>query len=202
MLAVVALRDLPPRVCGYGLVLYRFALGVCGCSRSLHHYQLKALGCPMEFDFIHQRPQHFHTPGFDEIALRADNAFGPQAHRQGVLGSLKNQVNLARVTSEGFLDIDAGLHQSHTHLAFGLLAEVNPFCNLSWKRSAIAIIWVLVFCDMDVITAVPRLPHPIIPTLMAELIRDLKTISGFRIVNAETVAAFLRKVLLCIAEIL
>jgi len=37
---------------------------------------------------------------------------------------------------------------------------------------------------------------------MAELTRDLKTISGFRIVNAETVAAFLRKVLLCIAEIL
>jgi len=55
---------------------------------------------------------------------------------------------------------------------------------------------------MDVITAVPRFPHPMIPTLMAELIRDLKTISGFRIVNAETVAAFLRKVLLCIAEIL
>jgi len=55
---------------------------------------------------------------------------------------------------------------------------------------------------MDVITAVPRFPHPMIPTLMAELTRDLKTISGFRIVNAESVAAFLRKVLLCMAEIL
>ena len=58
------------------------------------------------------------------------------------------------------------------------------------------------YSAMDVITAVPRFPHPMIPTLMAELTRDLKTISGFRIVNAETVAAFLRKVLLCIAEIL
>jgi hypothetical protein len=65
-----------------------------------------------------------------------------------------------------------------------------------------AMICVLVFLDMDVITAVPRFPHPMIPTRIAELIRDLKTISGFRIVNAETVAAFLRKVLLCIAEFL
>ena len=60
----------------------------------------------------------------------------------------------------------------------------------------------LVFCDIDVITAVPRFPQPIIPTRIAELTRDLKTISGFRIVNAETVAAFLRKVLLCMNEIL
>jgi hypothetical protein len=59
-----------------------------------------------------------------------------------------------------------------------------------------------VFCDIDVITAVPLLPHPMIPTRMAELTRDLKTISGFRIVNAEIVAAFLRKVLLCMSEIL
>jgi len=36
---------------------------------------------------------------------------------------------------------------------------------------------------------------------MAELIRDLNTMSGFKIVNAETVAAFLRKVLLCMAEV-
>jgi len=64
-----------------------------------------------------------------------------------------------------------------------------------------AMMCVLVFCDMDVITAVPLLPQPMIPTRMAELTRDLKTISGFRIVNAETVAAFLRKVLLCISEI-
>jgi hypothetical protein len=36
---------------------------------------------------------------------------------------------------------------------------------------------------------------------MAELTSDLNTISGFKIANVDTVAAFLRKVLLCMAQV-
>jgi hypothetical protein len=53
---------------------------------------------------------------------------------------------------------------------------------------------------MEVITAVPLFPHPMIPTRIAEFRRDLKTISGFRMVNAETVAAFFINVLLCMVR--
>jgi len=63
-----------------------------------------------------------------------------------------------------------------------------------------AIIWALVFCDIEVITAVPLFPHPMIPTRIAEFRRVLKTISGFRMANAETVAAFFIKVLLCMVR--
>jgi hypothetical protein len=38
------------------------------------------------------------------------------------------------------------------------------------------------------ITAVPRFPHPIIPTRMAELARLPKTVEGFKIVSAEMAA--------------
>jgi len=44
---------------------------------------------------------------------------------------------------------------------------------------------------MDEITAVPLLPHPMMPTLIAELILDPKTISGFKIIAAEMTALFL-----------
>jgi len=55
----------------------------------------------------------------------------------------------------------------------------------------------LVFADIEDITAVPLLPQPITPTRMAEFAFDPKTVSGLRTENAEIVAAVLRKVLLC-----
>ena len=42
----------------------------------------------------------------------------------------------------------------------------------------------------------PREPQPIMPTCIAELRDELKAIPGFKIVIAEIVAAFLRKLLL------
>jgi hypothetical protein len=56
----------------------------------------------------------------------------------------------------------------------------------------------LVFADIDEITAVPLLPHPITPTRMAEFAFDPKTIPGLKIEKAEIVAVLLRNVLLCI----
>ena len=50
----------------------------------------------------------------------------------------------------------------------------------------------MVCFDIEEITAVPLLPHPMIPTLMAELALDPKTIPGFKIMAAETVAEFLK----------
>src|SRR6185436_10348436 len=74
--------------------------------------------------------------------------------------------------------------------------------NRSENISAIAMICVFVFFDMDEMTAVPLLPQPMIPTLMAELILDPKTISGFNIIAAEMRALFLinnfRFILVCV----
>ena len=79
--------------------------------------------------------------------------------------------------------------------AFNLLKLFSPVCSLSANKSAMAIILVLVFCDMELITAVPLLPQPITPTLIAELLADPKTIEGFKIVNAEMAAVDVRNVL-------
>jgi len=56
----------------------------------------------------------------------------------------------------------------------------------------------LVDLDMAEITSVPRDPQPMIPTWMAEFLEELKAMPGFKIVNAEIVAAFFRKLLLFI----
>jgi hypothetical protein len=50
----------------------------------------------------------------------------------------------------------------------------------------------LVFFDIEEITAVPLSPQPIIPTRIAELAVEPKTIPGFRIVIAEIAAAFFK----------
>ena len=71
--------------------------------------------------------------------------------------------------------------------------------SLSLKRSAMAIILILVFADIDLITAVPRPPHPIIPILTAELACDPNAVAGLRIVTAESAAVFCRKSLLFIS---
>jgi hypothetical protein len=55
-----------------------------------------------------------------------------------------------------------------------------------------------VFADIDDITAVPLFPHPITPTLIAEFAREPKTIPGFKIEKADTVAVLLINVLRCI----
>jgi hypothetical protein len=68
---------------------------------------------------------------------------------------------------------------------------------LSSKISAIAIMLLLVFLDMEVMTAVPLLPQPMTPTRMAELAFDPKTIPGLKMEKAETAAVFLMNVLLC-----
>jgi hypothetical protein len=46
---------------------------------------------------------------------------------------------------------------------------------------------------MALITEVPRLPHPIMPTRRAELERDPKTVVGFNMVKAESAVAPLIK---------
>ena len=61
--------------------------------------------------------------------------------------------------------------------------------------------FVLVFLDIEEITAVPLLPQPMIPTRMAEFALEPKTISGLRIVNAESVAVVLKKDLLFIITV-
>ena len=44
--------------------------------------------------------------------------------------------------------------------------------------------------DIEEITAVPLLPHPMIPTLMAEFALDPKTIPGFKIIAVAMAALF------------
>ena len=58
--------------------------------------------------------------------------------------------------------------------------------------------FVLVFLDIEEITAVPLLPQPIMPTRIAEFALEPKTIPGLRIVKAESVAVALKKDLLFI----
>jgi hypothetical protein len=65
-----------------------------------------------------------------------------------------------------------------------------------------ATIVVLVCCNMDEITAVPRDPHPIIPIRTAEFACEPKTIRGLKIVNAESAAACFKNVLRSILVIL
>jgi len=55
---------------------------------------------------------------------------------------------------------------------------------------------------MEVITAVPLLPHPITPTRIAEFTREPKTMSGFKIVTAPRVAAVFRNDLLSIVFVI
>src|SRR6478736_3876992 len=76
---------------------------------------------------------------------------------------------------------------------FSLLYLGSAVCSLSSKISAMATIAVLVFCTIDEITAVPLLPQPIIPSLMAEFAFVPKTIEGLKILTADIAAAFLRK---------
>jgi len=59
-----------------------------------------------------------------------------------------------------------------------------------------ATILILVFLDIEVITEVPLLPQPIIPTCIAELALEPKTVAGLKMVMAEIAAAPLRKDLL------
>jgi len=59
-----------------------------------------------------------------------------------------------------------------------------------------------VFADMEEITVVPLLPQPIIPTRIAELAFEPKTIPGFKIVMAESVAVVLRNDLLSIVFVM
>jgi hypothetical protein len=66
-------------------------------------------------------------------------------------------------------------------------------CSLSSRRSAIAIIAMPVFFDIDDITAVPLPPHPIMPIRIAEFAFEPKTVPGFRMVNAEIAVAFFKK---------
>ena len=56
----------------------------------------------------------------------------------------------------------------------------------------------LTFVDLDIaeITSVPRDPQPMTPTWMAEFREELKAMPGLKIVMAEIVAAFFRKLLL------
>jgi hypothetical protein len=76
------------------------------------------------------------------------------------------------------------------------LAAFNSFnlwviaFNLSSNRSAIAMIFALVCFDIEEITAVPLLPQPMIPTLMAEFALEPKTISGFKMIAAEMATLF------------
>jgi hypothetical protein len=60
----------------------------------------------------------------------------------------------------------------------------------------------LTFVDLDMaeITSVPRDPQPMIPTWTAEFREELKAMPGFKIVMAEIVAAFFRKLLLFIVS--
>jgi hypothetical protein len=51
-----------------------------------------------------------------------------------------------------------------------------------------AIILALVLLTISVITAVPRFPHPIIPTRTAEFALVPKTVVGFKMVKAEIAA--------------
>jgi len=53
---------------------------------------------------------------------------------------------------------------------------------------------------MEEITAVPRLPHPMIPTLTAELAFEPNTIPGFKMMAAEMAAEFLIKEILFILQ--
>jgi hypothetical protein len=85
--------------------------------------------------------------------------------------------------------------------AFSWLKFFSAVNNLSSKRSAIAMMLVLVFAEMDDVTAVPRFPQPITPSRIAEFAFEPKTIPGFKIENAEMVAVFLRNVLLCMVVI-
>jgi hypothetical protein len=62
--------------------------------------------------------------------------------------------------------------------------------------------FVLVFADIEEMTAVPLLPQPIIPTRIAELALEPKTISGFKIVIAERAAVVLRNDLLLIVVVM
>jgi len=82
--------------------------------------------------------------------------------------------------------------------AFNLLKVGVAFLSLSSKISAIAIILLFVFADIDEITAVPLLPQPMTPTLIAEFAFEPKTIAGFKIEKAEIVAALFKNVLLSI----
>ena len=43
----------------------------------------------MEFDFIHQRPQHLHAPSLDEINFPAVEPFSLQVYRQAVVSGLE-----------------------------------------------------------------------------------------------------------------
>ena len=70
--------------------------------------------------------------------------------------------------------------------------------SLSLKRSAIAIILILVWFDIEVMTDVPLDPHPISPILIAELAFVPNAVAGLIIVTAEIAAVFCRKSLLFI----
>ena len=65
-----------------------------------------------------------------------------------------------------------------------------------------AIMFVFVFCDIEVMTAVPRFPQPTTPTRIAELAREPKTMSGFKIVKAPNVAVVFRNDLLSIVFVI
>src|SRR5258706_7748476 len=79
--------------------------------------------------------------------------------------------------------------------AFSLLKFTSAVCSLSVNKSAIATILTLAFSDMELITAVPLLPQPIMPNLTAEFTLVPNTRFGLMMLNAETVAAALRKFL-------
>ena len=97
---------------------------------------------------------------------------------------------------------------------FVLSMEGNPFLifcpsivffalsSLSLNRSAIAIILILVWFDMEVITDVPLNPHPISPIRIAELAFDPKAVEGLIIVKADIAAVFCKKSLLFILILL
>ena len=91
-------------------------------------------------------------------------------------------------------DFNAG----NSFAAFNLLKAGVAVLSLSSKISAMPIILLLVFAEMDEITAVPLLPQPITPILIAEFAFEPKTIPGFKIEKAEIVAALFKNVLLSI----
>jgi hypothetical protein len=65
-----------------------------------------------------------------------------------------------------------------------------------------AMMLILVWFDMDVITDVPLPPHPISPILIAELAFDPNAVAGLINVTAENAAVVCRKFLLFILVIL
>jgi hypothetical protein len=77
---------------------------------------------------------------------------------------------------------------------FSLLIASNLIfaaSSLSLNRSAMAVMFIFVCCDIEEITAVPLPPHPMIPILIAEFALLPNAILGLTIVRVERAAVLL-----------